>query len=156
MPGFVQVLETERCSYSSATPTGLPIYKSLKVLIGGRDSVVGIPTNRGSKPAEGVVREFVFSEPVQTGRGIHPAYSTMDTGAPFQGQSGRGVALTSDPHVVTRLRMSRAEPVSPLARYGAPFTCTCHCGQHRVNTNVTSIPPSAIGSQNLSPRSGDH
>jgi hypothetical protein len=73
MLGFAQVHETERCSYFSATPTGLPIYKSLKVLIGGRDNVVGTATSRGSKPAEGVVRHFVFSEPVQTGRGIHPA-----------------------------------------------------------------------------------
>ena len=113
MLGFVQVHETERCSYSSATPTGLPIYRSLKVLTGGRDSVVGISTSRGSKPAEGVVRDFVFSAPVQTGSGIHPASSTMDTGALSQGQSGRGVALTSDPHVATRLRMSRAEPLLP-------------------------------------------
>jgi len=99
--------------------TGLQIYKSLKELIGGRDSVVGISTSRGLKPAEGVVRDFVLSAPVQTGRGIHPASRTMDTGALTKGQSGRGVALTSDPHVETRLRMSTAEPllppVSPLA-----------------------------------------
>jgi hypothetical protein len=107
MLGFVQVNEIERCSYSSATPTGLPIYKSLKVLIGGRDNVVDTATGRVSKPAEGVVIDFVFSAPVQTGRGIHQASSTMDTGALSQGQSGRGVALTSDPHLATRLRMKR-------------------------------------------------
>jgi len=105
-------------------------FTSLKVIIGGRDSVVGISTTRGSKPAEGVVRDFVFSAPVQTSRGIHPASSTMHTGALSQRQSGRGVALTSDPHVAMRLRMSRAEPllppVSPLVCYGATFTFTCH------------------------------
>ena len=160
MLGFVQVHETERCSYSSATPTNFPTYKGLKALKGSRDSVVGISTSRGSKPSDRVVGDFVFSAPVQTGRGIYPASSTMDTGALSQGQSGRGVALTSDPHVATRLRMSRTEPlippVIPLACYGATFTFTCHCGQHRVNTNVTSMPPSAIGSHNPSPRSGDH
>lgn len=61
--------------------------QSLRVPIGGRDSVVGISTSRGSKPAEGVVRDLVFSVPVQTGGGIHPASSTMDTGAPSQGKA---------------------------------------------------------------------
>jgi hypothetical protein len=120
------------------------IYMSLNVFTGGRDSAVGISTRRVSKPAERVVKDFVFSVPVQTGRGIHPASSTMDTGDLYQGQSGWGVALTSDRHVTTRLRVSRAvplfPPVSPLAFYGATFTFTCYCGQHRVNANVTSMP----------------
>jgi hypothetical protein len=61
---FVQVHEIECCSYSTTMRTGLPIYISLKVFIGGRDSVVVISTRPGSKPAERVVRDFVSSAPV--------------------------------------------------------------------------------------------
>ena len=43
-----------------------------------------------------------FSAPVQTGPGAHPASYTMGTGS-FPGvKSGRGVALTTYPHVERR------------------------------------------------------
>jgi hypothetical protein len=45
---------------------------------------------------------------VQTGSGAHPASCTMGTGGPFPGaKRGRGVTLTTHPHLVPRSRMSR-------------------------------------------------
>jgi len=42
----------------------------------------------------------IFSAPVQTGPGAHPASCTMDTGS-FPGvESGRGVTLTPHPLLV--------------------------------------------------------
>jgi hypothetical protein len=44
----------------------------------------------------------IFSAPVQTGPGAHPASCTMGTGS-FQGiESGRGVTLTPHPLLVSR------------------------------------------------------
>jgi len=37
----------------------------------------------------------VFSAPVQTGHGAHPASCTMNTGSVSLGSSGQGVVLTS-------------------------------------------------------------
>jgi len=45
-----------------------------------------------------------FSEPVQTGRGAHPASRTMGAGPRFRGLSGRGVALNIQPHLAPRLK----------------------------------------------------
>jgi hypothetical protein len=46
---------------------------------------------------------------VQTGSGAHPVSCTMGTGGPFPGvKRGRGVTLTTHPHLVPRSRMSRS------------------------------------------------
>jgi hypothetical protein len=46
---------------------------------------------------------------VQTGSGAHPASCTMGTGVPFLGlKRGRGVTLTTHPHLVPMLRMCRS------------------------------------------------
>jgi len=39
----------------------------------------------------------IFSSPVQTGPGAHPASCTMGTGSFPEGNSGRGVTLTPYP-----------------------------------------------------------
>jgi hypothetical protein len=44
------------------------------------------------------------SAPVQTGPGAHAASCTMGTGSLSRGQSGRGVALTTQPHLAPRLK----------------------------------------------------
>ena len=45
-----------------------------------------------------------FSAPVQTGPETHPAFCTMDTGS-FSGVlCGRGVTLTTHPHIASRLK----------------------------------------------------
>jgi hypothetical protein len=47
---------------------------------------------------------FPSSLCIQTGSGAHPASCTMGTGGPFPGvKRGRGVTLTTHPHLVPRL-----------------------------------------------------
>jgi len=50
----------------------------------------------------------------------------MDTWVLSQRQSGRGVAVTAEPHLAPKLRMGRAIPPLPLRAcrvlYGQPFT----------------------------------
>jgi len=68
----------------------------------GRDSSVGIATGYGldGLGIESPVGGTIFSAPVQTGPGAHPASCTMDTGS-FPGvESGRGVTLTPHPLLV--------------------------------------------------------
>jgi hypothetical protein len=56
----------------------------------------------------------IFSAPVQTGPGAHPASCTMGTGS-FPGvKSGRGVRLTPHPLPVPWSRKGRAIPLLPL------------------------------------------
>jgi hypothetical protein len=51
---------------------------------------------------------------VQTGSGAHPASCTMGIGGPFPGtKRGRGVMLTTHPHLVPRSWMSRSYTSSP-------------------------------------------
>ena len=58
--------------------------------------------------------QTVFSAPVQTGPGAHPASCTMGTGS-FPGvKSGRGVTLTPHPLLVPWSWKSRAIPLLPL------------------------------------------
>jgi hypothetical protein len=53
--------------------------------------------------------DFSSSLCVQTGSGAHPASCTMGTGGPFPGEKrGRGVMLTTHPHLVPRSWMSRS------------------------------------------------
>jgi hypothetical protein len=55
---------------------------------------------------------------VPTGSGAHPASCTMGTGRPFAGvKRGRGVTLTTHPHLVPRSRKSRSCTSSPTSAY---------------------------------------
>ena len=67
------------------------------VVVGGRDSSVGIATRYGldGRGIESPVGA-TFSAPVQTGPGAHPASCTMGTGS-FTGVERRGVVLTPNP-----------------------------------------------------------
>jgi hypothetical protein len=49
-----------------------------------------------------------------TSSGVHPASCPMGTGDPFPGvKRGRGVMLTTHPHLMLRSRMSRSYTSSP-------------------------------------------
>jgi hypothetical protein len=61
-------------------------------------------------------RQMIFSSNlcVQTGSEAHPASCTMGTGGPFPGSKrGRGVMLTTHPHLVQRSRTNRSYTSSP-------------------------------------------
>jgi hypothetical protein len=58
--------------------------------------------------------DFSSSLCVQTGSGAHPVSYPMGTGVLSQGvKRGRGVMLTTHPHLVLRLSMSRSYTSSP-------------------------------------------
>jgi hypothetical protein len=72
--------------------------------------------DRDSIPAG--AKSFSSNVCVQTGSEAHPAFCPMCTGGPFPGaKHGRGVALTTHPHVVPRSRKSRSYTSSPLKRH---------------------------------------
>jgi len=54
-----------------------------------------------------------FSAPVQTSLGSHPTSYTMGTGS-LLGVIGRGVALTTHPHLVLRLKKELSCTSTPL------------------------------------------
>jgi hypothetical protein len=54
-----------------------------------------------------------FSARVQTGTGTHPASYTMGTVSPSRGESGRGVASTTHPHLAPRLKKERSYTSTP-------------------------------------------
>jgi hypothetical protein len=61
---------------------------------------------------------------VQTSSGAHPASFPMGTGCPFpRVKRGRGVTLTTHPHLVPRSRMSRSFPPGSCVHdhSGTPF-----------------------------------
>jgi hypothetical protein len=59
--------------------------------------------------------DFSSSFCVQTGSEAHPASCTMGTGGPFDGvKRGRGVKLTTHPHLVPKSRNSRSYISFPL------------------------------------------
>jgi hypothetical protein len=59
-------------------------------------------------------KDFSSNLCVQTGSEAHPASCTMGTGGPFPGtKRGRGVTLTTHPHLVPRSGMSRSYASSP-------------------------------------------
>jgi hypothetical protein len=61
-------------------------------------------------------KDFPSSLCVQTSSEAHPASCTMRTGGPFPGaKHGRGVTLTTHPHLVLRSKMSRGYTSSPSA-----------------------------------------
>jgi hypothetical protein len=63
-------------------------------------------------------KDFSSSLCVQTGSEAHPASCTMGTGGPFAGEKrGRGVTLTTHPHLVPWSRMSRSYTSSPPKRH---------------------------------------
>ena len=45
-----------------------------------------------------------FSAPVQTGPGAHPASFAIGVWSLYRGRSGRGVVLTTHPHLEPRLK----------------------------------------------------
>jgi hypothetical protein len=66
-------------------------------------------------PAE--AKDFSSSLCAQTCSEAHPASYQMGTGGPFQGVNrGRGVTLTTHPHLVSRSRMSRSYTSFPPSR----------------------------------------
>jgi hypothetical protein len=62
-------------------------------------------------------KDFSSSLCVQTGSGAHPASCTMGTGVlPLGPTHGRGITLTTHPHLVPRSGMNRSYTSSPLKR----------------------------------------
>jgi hypothetical protein len=82
-----------------------------------RASSVGITTGYGLNDRDSRVRfpaeagNFSFHHLVQNGAGAHPASYPVGTRGSFP--SGRGVKLTTHPHVVPRSRMRGAIPSPP-------------------------------------------
>jgi hypothetical protein len=75
------------------------------------DWVIGVRSPAGAK-------DFSSNLCVQTGSEAHTASCTMGIGGPFPGtKCGRGVTLTTHPHLVPRSRMSRSYTSSPLKRH---------------------------------------
>jgi hypothetical protein len=75
------------------------------------DRAIGVRSPEGTK-------NFSSNLCVQTGSETHPASCTMGTGGPFPGaKRGRGVTLTTHPHLVPRSRMSRSYTSSPPKRH---------------------------------------
>jgi hypothetical protein len=59
-------------------------------------------------------KDFSSSHCVQTSSGAHPASCTMGIGGPLPGRKrGRGVTLTTHPHLMPRSRMNRSYLSSP-------------------------------------------
>jgi hypothetical protein len=77
------------------------------------DQAIGVRSPAGAKDFSSILC-------VQTGSGAHPASCTICTEGPFPGaKRGRGVTLTTHPHLVPRSRMSRSYTSSPPKRlYG--------------------------------------
>jgi hypothetical protein len=74
--------------------------------------------DRDSIPDRG--RGFFSSLCVQSSSGAHPASCTMGTGGLFPWvKHGRGMMLTTHPHLVLRLRMSRSYTSSPPSAFMA-------------------------------------
>jgi hypothetical protein len=75
------------------------------------DRAIGVRSPAGAK-------DFSSNFCVQTGSEVHPAPCTMGTGGPFPGaKRGRGVTLTTHPHLVPRSRMGRSYIFSPPKRH---------------------------------------
>jgi hypothetical protein len=74
------------------------------------DRAIGVRSPAGAQ-------DFSYSLFVQTGSGAHPASCTMGTGVLSPGlKRGRGVTLTTHPHLVPRSSMSRSYTSSPPKR----------------------------------------
>jgi hypothetical protein len=74
------------------------------------DHAIGVRSLAGAK-------DFSSNLCVQTCSEAHPASCTMGTGGPFPGaKRGRGVTLTTHPHLVPMSGMSRSYISSPPKR----------------------------------------
>ena len=81
----------------------------------GPGSSVGIVTGYGLDGLGIECRwEAIFSAPVQTGPGAHPASCTMGTESFPEVKCGRGVLLTTHPLLLPKSWKSRAIPLPPL------------------------------------------
>jgi hypothetical protein len=83
---------------------------------------IGVRSPTGTK-------DFSSNLCVQTGSGAHPASCTMGTGGPFSGaKRGRGVTLTTHPHLVPRSRMSGSyTSYPPKPHHGVSRDCFAFC-----------------------------
>jgi hypothetical protein len=71
----------------------------------GRDSVVGIATELwAERSGDRIPVGARFFAAVKTGSGTHLASYTMGTESLTRGESGRGVELTTHPHLVPGLK----------------------------------------------------
>jgi hypothetical protein len=74
------------------------------------DRAIGVLSRAGAK-------DFSSNLCVQTGSEAHPASCKMGTEGPFPGtKRGRGVTLTTNPHLVPRSEMSRSSTSTPRKR----------------------------------------
>jgi hypothetical protein len=74
---------------------------------GLNDRAIGVRSPAGAK-------DFSSNLCVQTGSEANPASCKMGNGGPFLGaKRGRGVTLTTHPHLMPRSRMSRSYTTSP-------------------------------------------
>ena len=84
----------------------------------------------------------IFSAPVQTGPGSHPASCTMGTGSFPGAKSGRGMTLTPHPFLVPWSRKSRAIPLLPL-RTVRPVQSLSACTRVHFTFYLT-LPPTSF------------
>jgi hypothetical protein len=74
------------------------------------DRAIGVRSLAGAN-------DFSSNLCAQTGSEAHQAFSTMGTGGPFpRPKHGRGMTLTTHPHLVPRSGMSRSYTSSPPKR----------------------------------------
>jgi hypothetical protein len=99
--------------------SGFTIKKNYKIFFdkgivsdyGLDDRAIGVRFQEGAK-------NFSSNLCVQTGTEARPVFNTMSIGGPFAGaKRGRGVTLTTHPHLVPRSRMSRSYTSSPPKRH---------------------------------------
>jgi hypothetical protein len=76
-------------------------YNKAVSLSHGRDSVVGIATRYG---LDDLAIKSSWGEVLLTAPGPYPSSCKMGTGSISRGQSGRGMALTTRPHLAPRLK----------------------------------------------------
>ena len=83
----------------------------------------------------------VFSAPVQTGPGAHPASYKIGIGSLSRGQSGRGVALTTHTHLASRLKKGYSYTSTPVwsfvacSRMNFTFTYAYHTARRHIPEN---------------------
>jgi hypothetical protein len=79
--------------------------------------IFGIKVDPGFESQQG--KEILSSKTAQIDSVTHLASYPIGTRVPSQGQSGRGVKLTTYLHIVPRLRMTGAIPLLPLYAFMA-------------------------------------
>jgi hypothetical protein len=102
---------------------------------------------RSPTEAEG----FSSSLCVQTGSGAHSAWCPMGTGVLSLGvKLGRGVMLTTYPHLVPMLRMSRSYTSSSRTFFIANWIIYCRRFKSRLKPPTTRCPASCMPQVNVS------